>query len=252
MLQTLFFVQFAGTLGFGAVLLLWTDFPGAPPTVWLLALAISSVNMVGTALLYRAFTIGTLALVAPVASSFAVVTMALALFSGEDPSALALSGALLSILGILVVSYTPRGAPAYAASFAGLPEACGTIFCFGIYFWAVEFVTPSMGVLWPVLLVRVVEMSGALLFMLSRGSRPAWLSSPFWTPIVLSSLLSTMAFVCFNLGIGSGDTAIVTPLASLSSTITMLLGTIILRERLAAWQWGGVGVIMLGVLLVSL
>ena len=66
------------------------------------------------------------------------------------------------------------------------------------------------------------------------------------------ALLDTLAFVAFNLGIGSAYTSIVTALASLFSAVTVLLAWAILRERLAPAQWAGVAVILAGVLLVSL
>jgi hypothetical protein len=44
--------------------------------------------LAGTLLLYRSFAIGTLALVSPIASAFAVVSALLALLAGERPALL--------------------------------------------------------------------------------------------------------------------------------------------------------------------
>jgi uncharacterized membrane protein len=249
-LATMFFMQVLGSLAFGAVLLVWVGMPHAPTEMWLVTVGISIINMTGTFLLYRSFAVGVLALVAPVASSFAVFTMVLALLSGERPALLALFGALLVVAGVVVVSRPPQGK---VVSLTGLPEALGVVVCFGFYFWAVEWVTPSMGVFWPVLIIRVLEMFGALLLMVLNGIRVVRLPRGLVLPVVGASLLSTLAFLSFNLGVtGGGNTAIVTPLSSLSSAVTVLLAATFLRERLALVQWVGVGVILMGVVLVGM
>ena len=124
--------------------------------------------------------------------------------------------------------------------------------CFGISFWALDFVTPELGILWPVLVLRIVEAVAVVLFLLRRGTPPARLTRGMAALVLAGAVLDTLAFVAFNLGIGSAYTSIVTALASLFSAVTVLLAWAILHERLAPAQWAGVAVILAGVLLVSL
>jgi drug/metabolite transporter (DMT)-like permease len=216
------------------------------------------INLAGTLLLYRAFTIGTLAIVAPVTSGFAVVTALLALLSGERPAVPALVGALLLVVGVSIAArhqHAPDPADEQPAKSpkAGLPEALGVTLCFGIYFWALDFVNPSLGIIWPVLISRAVALAGGLpLLLLGRGTAPVRLPRSLWGVALGAALLDTSAFLAFNLGISSEYTAIVTALASLFSAVTVLLAWAILRERLSPLQWAGVGVILAGELLVSL
>jgi drug/metabolite transporter (DMT)-like permease len=113
-------------------------------------------------------------------------------------------------------------------------------------------VTPSLGIFWPVLVTRAIELFGALLLLLfKRAPTPSRSPRAIWPLVLSAALLDTLAFVMFNLGIGSAYTAIVTALASLFSAVTVLLAWMILRERLSASQWAGVVAILLGVLLVS-
>lgn len=250
MLQTLFYIQLFGALGFAPVLLLSSNVPNTSTSIWLLTISISLVHMIGTFLLYRAFAIGLLALVAPIASSYAIVTMVLALITGQDTAWLALSGAVLVIIGgILVSRPEPAGG---TATLAGVPEAVSVALCFGVYFWAMPTITPAIGILWPVMIIRVLEVTGALLLLLARGTRPRLLPTTLWWPALGAAALSVTAFVAFNIGITGEDTSIVTPLSSLASAITVLLAWALLRERLAPLQWVGVGIIIVGVLLVSL
>ena len=133
-----------------------------------------------------------------------------------------------------------------------MPEAIGVALCFGISFWALDFVTPALGILWPVLVLRIVEAVAVVLFLLRRRTPPARLTRGMAALVLAAAVLDTLAYVAFNLGIGSAYTSIVTALASLFSAVTVLLAWAILRERLAPAQWAGVAVILAGVLLVSL
>jgi drug/metabolite transporter (DMT)-like permease len=260
-LHAFFYVQCLCMLATAAVLLARPGAPAPSAGTWALAIVISLINLVGSLLLYRSFTIGTLALVSPIASAFGVVTALLALATGERPAAGALAGAALLIAGVIVVtrSHQGDGTGGHAgpsgqggSHLRGVPEAIGVMFCFGVAFWALDYVTPALGVLWPVLAIRLIETVGALLWLLYRRTPPARLSGATWGLVIGVALLDTLAFVAFNLGLGTAYTSIVTALASLFSAVTILLAWGLLRERLAPGQWVGVGVILAGVLLVSL
>ncbi|MFN8476769.1 MAG: DMT family transporter [Kouleothrix sp.] len=248
--QAFFYVQLCGIVLTSALLLYQPGAPTPTPTAWLRALVISIFNLAGTLLLYRSFAIGTLALVSPIASGFAVVSALLALLAGERPALLALVGAVLLIGGVMVVS---RGhGSGGTVTLAGVPEALGVALCFGIAFWAIDYVTPALGLLWPVLVIRLVEFVSAIGLLAYRNTRPATLDTTGWVLVFAAALLDTLAFVAFNLGVSTSYTTIVTALAALFSAVTVVLAWALLRERLALAQWVGVAVILCGVLLVSL
>jgi drug/metabolite transporter (DMT)-like permease len=300
-IQTMFYVQLGALICTSALLVLRPGAPAPHASAWAIAGAIALGNFIGTLLLYRAFAIGTLAIVSPIASGFAVVTALLSLAAGERPAPLALSGALLLIGGVVVVSRVRDGQEIESrttqrvpdqelsvvssqlsvavsneqrttddtqhvrrnrilnAQFfilnsplpAGVPEALGVTICFGGALWALDYVTPSLGMLWPLLVTRAVETLGALLLLLGRKSAPVQISGAIWPLVLSAALLDTVAFLAFTAGIGSTYTSIVTALASLFSAVTVLLAWMVLRERLTLGQWMGVGVILVGVLLVS-
>ena len=295
-IQTMFYVQLGALMCTSALLVLRPGAPAAHASAWVLAGVIALGNFVGTLLLYRAFAIGTLAIVSPIASGFAVVTALLSLAAGERPAPIALIGALLLIGGVVVVSRAPHDqeieprtenrepsvtSPQLAAESDGvstlgqvqrkmrnpilnsqffilnsaLPkgvlEALGVTVCFGGALWALDYVTPSLGMLWPLLITRAIETVGALLLLVGSKTAPLPLSRAIWPLVGGAALLDTIAFLSFTSGIGSLYTSIVTALASLFSAVTVLLAWVILRERLSAGQWMGVAVILAGVLLVS-
>jgi drug/metabolite transporter (DMT)-like permease len=270
--QAFFYVQVIGMVLIGLLLLASPAMPAPTAGMWLMVVGIGLFNLAGTLLLYRAFAIGTLALVSPIASAFAVVSALLALLAGERPALLALLGALVLIGGVVIVSRAQHSArderpttnDQREHSFGrsslvvrrqlppGVIEAMGVALCFGVSFWALDFVTPALGILWPVLVLRIVEAVAVVVFLLRRHTPPARLTRGMAGLVLAAAVLDTLAFVAFNLGIGSAYTSIVTALASLFSAVTVLLAWAILRERLAPVQWAGVAVILAGVLLVSL
>src|SRR5215212_822371 len=153
--QAFFYVQ---TIGMGLVGLLLLANPAIPAPsadMWLLVVGIGLFNLAGTLLLYRAFAIGTLALVSPIASAFAVVSALLALLAGERPALLALLGALLLVGGVVIVSRSQHNPTddrrstiddrtisggrwsvvGGLGSPPGVPEAIGVALCFGVSFW---------------------------------------------------------------------------------------------------------------------
>lgn len=260
-LQALFYIQLAGLIAIILVLLTRLHVPEAAPWVWAVAIGLGALNIVCTSLLYRSYTIGTLAIVSPITSGFAVVTALLSLASGERPAPIALLGALLLVVGVGIVARShsanethlqpePTSKPA-PLLLPGVPEAIIVAFGFGVYFWGLDFVTPALGEIWPVVLSRACSTLGVILW-LAAGSIPLkGLPRSLWPFVVGAAIMDTVAFLSFTFGIGSADTAIVTALASLFSAFTVLLAWGLTRERLAAYQWLGVGVILAGVLMVS-
>jgi drug/metabolite transporter (DMT)-like permease len=249
-LQALFAIQLFGVLVVGGALAVAQPAPPQSLVVWVLMGGISVINFVGTLLLYRAFAIGTLSLVSPIASGFAVVTAVLAFSTGEHPPILTLMGTLCLILGVIVVTRA-RGITD-SSSLKGIPEAIGVTFCFGVYFWALNRITPTLGVLWPVWVTRFVQLLCALIVLgIHRPFKLGWTWQA--TPLLLvAAILDSGALLSFNLGIGQTYTTITTALTSLYSVIAVLLAWMFLKERLTSGQWAGVGVILTGVFLVSI
>lgn len=248
--QTMLYVQAAGIVASALVLLARRDVPPLDPGLWLFAAGVNLFNLAGTALLYRALAVGTLAIVSPITASFAAVTAVLALAAGERPEPLAVGGVALVMAGVIVVSRAP-GAGGGAASLSGVPAAVGAAVCYGCFFWLLEPVTAGLGIAWPVMLGRVVAAVATLLLLAARRAAPAPLPRRLWGAVALATSLDTAGFLCYNLGIATAYVSVVTALASIFSAVTVLLAWVLLRERLASSQWAGVAAVIAGVLLVS-
>jgi drug/metabolite transporter (DMT)-like permease len=242
---------------------------------WPLILAAVLVGLIilgGAGLLYRAFAIGKLALVSPIASAFAAVTALLAIAAGERLAGATLIGVILTLVGVTLASSTSEATPAGETkldapsgrmrTFApGLLEAIGAMLTFGVGYWLLDFIVPTLGGVTTAFIAKVgdlVVLGSIALFLAWRAPRKPYcrpearLAWPFWLWVLPTALLDTAANIAYNIGIATALTAVVVTLSSLFSAVTVLLAWVVLRERLALWQWVGVLTILMGVLLVNL
>lgn len=230
--------------------------PLGTPMLWLIIAGTAVCHVFGLVFVYRAFEIGTLSLVSPISSGFAVVTALLALFSGEHPPAMTLAGAGLLVFGVVLATRSPSD-PAHARTFSlkGVPEAILSALAFGTMFWLFYFyVQPNLGYAMPLIALKTLAASGSVMVLLS--SRKSGGESFRFAPDILllalgAAAADTLAWLAYIWGTNSTYATVVTALASLFSVVTVLLAWSLMRERLARHQWAGVIVILLGVFLVS-
>lgn len=256
-------IQLLSLLSWTLLLLLRPDglLPGV--SIWAIALLTGVCHVVGLGLVYRAFEIGTVSLVSPISSGFAIVTALLALAMGERPPALALVGALLLVVGVILAATSGAPGPEARSKLRGIPEALGSALAFGTMFWLFYFfLEPAIGFLWPLIILKVMASVAATIALRkgnsareaqSRGfAAPVDSSLGVWALAAGAALSDTLAWITYIQGMTTSFATIVTALASLFSVITLLLAGLVLRERLARMQWAGVVVILVGVLLVSI
>lgn len=216
-----------------------------------LGIGVSLISVAGSVLTYRAYTIGSLALVAPMTSGYALVTLLLAvLLSGEPAAPLAMGGALLMVAGTAVASIVPRR-PDAGATLRGVPEALGAMMLVGLFFWLMDGLAPMIGSYTAVLILVCVEVVGFGLLAVRNHLRLHELLNMPWALVGMVGVLSLVGFVSLYVGMQQSHAGLVAALASLSSAVMVVLAGLLLRERLAAWQWGGIGMLLMGVVLVS-
>lgn len=282
---TLFYVEIIATLGLLLLNMpLWLiSFAHATLGLVVLAILINLAILGGAALLYRAFAIGALALVSPIAARFAAVTAVLSLLTGERANPLQLVGIVLTVAGVTLASTVPASSADDKASHAlatdghtgrrlapGLAEALLAMLVFGVCYWALRYPVAALGGTTTVFIAKVADMIVLLLIALigllvarwrvhgtgAKGEHMPWYAirqpgRAFWLWVAPVALLDTAANVAYNLGITVSLTAVVSVISSLFSAVTVMLAWVFLHERLACWQWAGVTAIMAGIALVS-
>lgn len=234
--------------------------PARPADEWALAAAV--LNIVGSLSLYRAFAIGKMALVTPIAASYPGLTVILALASGEHLKTSSAVGIPIIFAGIMLTVIPVARAAAHTAEaatragvhhdHAGVGWALGAALSFGVAFWVLGFhVTPTLGGVAPIWIIRLAG-AALILGLAARRSSPRVLPpGSIARPLVLSAVLDTTGFVASTLGLATGHISVVTVLTSLFGVVIILLSWVLLKERLHVPQWCGVALIFAGVALVS-
>jgi drug/metabolite transporter (DMT)-like permease len=205
----------------------------------------------GVTLLYRGLSIGQMSVVAPItAAGAACVPLAVGLVRGERPGVLALFGAAIALVSIVLVSAAPGSAETKprAGLAPGLIEAVLAGLGFGLFFIALDGTGPQDG-LWPLLGARSSLVVCVLAALVTRTSlRPAAGQMP---SLLLLGLLDQAATVLFILATRQGLLSLVAVLVSLYPASTVLLARVVLRERLSRLQLSGVACAAVGVVLIA-
>lgn len=258
-LRTVFWMYTWGLVAATAVLALpaGRSLPGTAGIGWWLAAAgAAACQVAATALLYRAFQVGVLALVSPIAASYGAVGALLALLFGERPGPLELAGLVLTAGGVLLAAAAPwpKGAPSrprrWGAS-PGVGAAVGTALLAGVAMWGMGQVAPVLGPIWPVWLTRLLGVATLGAAAGRAGFSRALPARAEAGRVALVSLLDTTALMAYNLGTTLALVAVVSVLGSLFSAVTVVLAYVFLGERPVPHQWLGIALILAGVALVS-
>jgi drug/metabolite transporter (DMT)-like permease len=259
---TLLYIQFIGFVVLGVVLVangeLAHHLATATPLAWALALLTGALNMVSQMALYRSFEVcRTMALVSPIAATYAAITVILAIIAGELLTASRGVGILLALLGVMLAAIDLRGGinarrPGEGPLGGGVGWAMLASVSYGLTFYMLGFmVAPTFGHLLPVWIIRAVSiallLAVALLFRRNLP-RPDDSTTRF---LLLVGVLDTAAYVATALGVGTDQVSVVTVLGSLFTAVTVVLSWMFLRERLQPNQWLGVGLIIASIVLVS-
>jgi drug/metabolite transporter (DMT)-like permease len=231
------------------------------------------VGAVGLIAYYQALATGQTAILAPLASSGAVLPLLVDLARGEQPGPVALAGLVMVLAGIAVTSVASgeRDEEAPAPTWHGPPAtrprmavprppapvllALVAAVLFGLFFVGVDLggAAAAGSVLWVALGVQLGALPTTLFGALGRPGRgrlaiddPALL----W-PVALLTVLNLAADAFLAYAVTRGDLAVVSVLASLAPVVTALLAHALTAERPRGPQTAGAALAVLGTLVVS-
>ena len=200
---------------------------------------------------FKALSMGAMGVSAPVASLVgAAVPVAFGLGLGERPGVLAAGGI---VLGIIATGLVSRPADAAAVDLRAQRSALATAavagFLFGIFFVALDQAPDDSG-LWPLIGARIAGL--LMLGVLVAVRRPAWPGRPVLGLATVSGLLDMVANVLFLLATREGLLVLTSVITSLYPVGVVLLAAVVLRERLAPVQAGGVALALGATALIAL
>ncbi len=213
----------------------------------------------GVGLLYRALAVGAMGVVAPTTAVCAAgIPVLVAIAFGERPSTAALSGIVLALVAIVLVSRVPESGKAKSASFeeptprGALPPGVALAMLSGVaiavFFLALARTHPAAG-LWPLGSARVTS-AGIFAALVVAGRHPLRMDRPTLAVVLGAGLLDMLANVFYLLATRGGPLTGIVTLSSLYPASTVLLARLVLGERLGAWQAVGVGCALIAAVLI--
>jgi drug/metabolite transporter (DMT)-like permease len=202
---------------------------------------------IGVALLYRALSIGTMAVVAPTTAVCAVaIPVLVSLVLGERPAPLAVAGIALGVASIVLVSR--QRSVQHAVRSAGVGTALASGVAIGLFLLTLAQTRSESG-LWPLVTNRAVSV--ALFGAAAVATRQSLRMPPQLGGLVsMGGAMDMLANALYMLAARQGTLSVVVTLSSLYPASTVLLARAVLGERLTPWQTTGVGCALVAVALI--
>ncbi|MDP9691061.1 UNVERIFIED_ORG: drug/metabolite transporter (DMT)-like permease [Pseudomonas mohnii] len=254
-------VYFGQALGFTIMSLLLILFPvfilrsmAAPLDVWLIGVAAAVLTVSGALALSKAFALGKASIVAPLVTSYGVVTTLLSWAGGEQISLLQLLCIALCVIGVVLSSmHSDPKVPHSTQASSSIAYALLAAVFYGTSFWLQgRFVLPVLGpvtMLWLAYLVGLIVLVGIVLRIDDGLKFP-----PLKNCLTLTgaSLMNLGGFSSFAWGAVAGSVSVVTVISTLSGGIAAILGYVFFKERLGKVQVSGVVLVLVGAFVLHL
>ena len=203
-------------------------------------------------LFYRALAEGAMSVVAPITAVCAAAVPVVAGFAlGDVVSAPALAGVILAppAVGLVASEGGLRGLRGLRMERRSLLGALVAGSGFGVVFLLLHQTSPGSG-LWPLVAARI--MSAVVLGTVLVTRRiPVRVPATTLPLVVAAGVFDMGANVLFLLAVRMGQLSVVGVLSSLYPVSTVILATVLLRERMSRVQLAGVGGCAVAVALIA-
>jgi len=240
--------QAAGLVFVGLVLAIFRpSLPSGAQLAW--GGLAGAIGVLGLLAFYRALSIGAMGIVGPISATGVVVPLTYGLARGERPSTMQLVGVGLAIVGVIAASIE-KVVDAHGSRIgAGVGFALLAALGFGGSISALSKAAAG-GALWAPLPMRVVGIPLILCVVLFLRPSTEGLRTS-WRLLVGIGVCDTGANILFGLASTRALLSVVSVLASLYPVVLVALARVLLHERIAKHQLGGVVLALTGVALIS-
>lgn len=254
-------VYFGQALGFSIMSLLLIAFPAfilkslsVSLDVWLFGIAAAVLTVSGALALSKAFALGKASIVAPLVTSYGVVTTLLSWAAGEQINLIQLSCIALCVIGVVLSSiHAESKHPHTTQVSSSIAYALLAAVLYGTSFWLQgHFVLPVLG---PVTMLWLAYLVGLVVLVLMVAKIKDGLKIPplkNCMTLTGASLMNLAGFSSFAWGAVAGSVSVVTVISTLSGGIAAILGYVFFKERLAKVQVLGVILVLVGAFVLHL
>ena len=239
--------QPAGLILIGIMILLFGADPISADKLVIAALA-GAASLGGLWALYAAMAMGTVSVVAPIASLGVIVPIAVGLARGDAPAAIQRIGLVPAIAGVLVLSYEKNSEGSGIARRSIMLAVIAGL-GLGIFYTGLDLAAADRPG-WAILAVRVGGVATIAVALLISRPRLAALSGSIFVLLTIG-FFDMLANALFAVASTRGVLPVVAVGASMYPAFTIAFAHGVLGERLARIQWAGVALALLGVALIA-
>lgn len=194
---------------------------------------------------YRALSVGAMAIAAPLVGSIsAALPVVVGLSTGDHVHVLQLVGLVAAVIAIVIVAL-PAGA---SGSMRGIVLAVTAGLLLGVNYFFIK--AGSSGGAWTAVSARCSVGAVVALAALVSSTRAVPVRST-WALVAAAGLFDTLGFILLLFAYRGGALSLTTVLASLYPAIAVVLGWVVLHERLRHTQKLGVGLALVAVGLIG-
>ena len=202
--------------------------------------------------LFQSLRLGQVAVVTPIISAWAVVSVVWAVVAGARLSLVGALGVTAVVIGNGVLARTGSGAGSRTPAIA-IAWAAGSALGFGCMVPLIDRIGDALGRLWAIPAVWTVELAVLLPILLRwglLGPRPTGAAD--WIVAIRTGVFEVGGFIALTFALGLAPLTVVSPISSLSTAGSVILGIVVLRERMRPITVLGAALACLGVVLVNL
>ncbi len=242
------------TIILAVIALMFFKVPSISATEAALLAVASVLSVAGLFAFFKSLEKGKLAIVAPISGSWSIITVLVGvLFLKENLSLLQGLGVLATIIGTTLTSFKLKGIlkTGFHSLVSGAEYAMAAMLIWGAFYSLIGVLSKGMGWLYPIMIVGIG--SCIILFASSSANKtkinfPASLSMM----LIVWSVITVIALASYSVGTSHGYVSVVGPIAAASPFIAVILGVLLLKEKLASNQIIGIALILLGIIAIAL
>ncbi|HEX5901301.1 MAG TPA: EamA family transporter [Solirubrobacteraceae bacterium] len=222
-------------------------FPGTRAVLLALVAGVGGVIALGC--FYRALSIGTMSIVAPISATGVALPVVVGIATGDRLSTIVAAGLAVTVIGVVLASRehhddAERASAGRLSVGLALVAAVG----FGSYF-VLSDAAADDSVLWLLALSRIIPVPALAVFAWRRGLRPPAARSTL--VLAAAGTLDCGATALYGVANTKGALSIVAVVGSLYPVMTLVLARAVLGERIRPVQKAGVAAALAGVAMIA-
>ena len=232
---------------FALVCLRGTPLPDDPALWWAVGGGIAGI--IAMFLLYKALAIGPMSVIAPISSLGAILPLSFGLTTGDELTILQTIGIPTAIAGTLLAVREKGEKKKKATRSKGVWMALASAVAVGCFLIIMDHAS-AVDPYWSALIMR--SSYGVFLTPFVLLLRPPLKVGRLHLPgIITLGVVDALAGFAFALATTVGMLSLVAVVGSLYPAVTILLSSVVLKERLLPTQYVGVTLALAGVILIS-